>query len=88
MSKKSKCDCATFYFFTDRPQCLHKLFNQNIVKAITREKTPSGIKFYIWQSYDKKYKRNNGGRSRLYNIEQIKLAIELSEKHNVERIKL
>lgn len=68
--------------------CLHKLFAQGWVAAITRQKTTIGTQIYIWQSYNKKYKHQTGGRCQIKDFKQATLAVELAKKYNVERIEL
>lgn len=76
--------------------CLHKMFKQGFVKAITREKTPKGVQFYIFRDKIGKYKYGRvagqwqltGAKSLLRSRDQVLLAIELAKKYNVQRVEL
>jgi hypothetical protein len=66
-----------------------------MIKIITREVTRTGVEFYIYSEKPKEksqaWKRGwwvNGSRSKLTDIDQIKLAIQLAEKHQVKRVRL
>ena len=83
---KHNCDCNTYYFFSDKPLCLHKLFRRGYIKAITRKATYSGVEFYIWKSGYRGLKY--GPRAKLFTVEQVKLAIELANKYKVQKVRL
>lgn len=88
-----KCDCNHYYLFDHRARCLHQLFQANVIKAVTREKTRYGVEFYIYSDKVKMTRWGwdlGGTRTRLTDMNQIRLALELSEKYknNVKRVRL
>ena len=90
----SECNHNHKYLFDGKARCLHQLFKQKAIKAITKEKYYGKVEFNIWPEKLYKYKRGrwagrynlNGTRSKLHNKDQIILAIELAKKYNIQRI--
>jgi hypothetical protein len=93
-----KDGCTHFYFFNQSgAKCLHELFADGYVGAVSREQTPyNGLQFYIWRDkliknkkgrYAGKYKLF-GARTRLSNREQVLLAIDLADKHKIQKVNL
>lgn len=88
--------CGTFYFLGGGAKCLHQLFAQGHIKAISREVTRDGVEFLIWNDKLVKQKKGryagkywlNGSRSRLSDREQVIIALELAKKYNTQRVRL
>lgn len=88
--------CNHFYFLGGGAKCLHKLFAQGSIKAISREVTRDGVEFLIWNDKLVKQKKGRyagrywlgGSRSKLTNREQVLLALDLAKKYNIQRVRL
>lgn len=89
--------CTVYYLFDKRPMCLHDLFKSGLVSFVVKEtgRYSKNIAFYIYRDKvnkdSKAWKRKwwvNGTRSKLNSRKQILLAIDLSEKYNVRRVKI
>lgn len=96
MMSKKDCSCTVFYLIAERPMCLHKLFAGGYIKAISRETSYDGVEFYIWRDnlvktkkgrYAGKYKLL-GTRSRLSDVGEALLAIDLAKKYNIQKVRL
>lgn len=90
------CNHNCFYILSGKALCLHKLFADGYVKAITREVTRDGVEFEIWRNklvknkkgrYAGKYKLF-GSRSRLHDREQVLTALALVKKYNIQKVRL
>ncbi len=76
--------------------CLHKLFEQGYIQAMTKEVTRDGVEFCLWKDRLHKQKKGRyagkyhllGTRSRLTDRETVIFAIDLAKKHNIQRITL
>lgn len=93
----SKDGCNHFYFLGGGAKCLHQLFAEGHIKAISREVTPHGVEFRIYNEKLVKQKRGRyagkywlgGSQSKLSSREQVLLALELTEKYkHVMRVRL
>lgn len=90
------CNHNIYYLLTGQPTCLHRLFENGSVQAITREVTRDGVEFHIWRERLVKNKKGRyagkyrlfGTRCKIYDYDQIVVAIELAEKYNIQKVRL
>lgn len=91
------CNHNHYYLFDGKARCLHKLFEQKAIGAVTREVLRDGsVEFLIWRDKLTKTKKGRyagkwrllGARSKVSSREQIIFVIELAKKHNIQRIRL
>lgn len=95
--EKVNCNHNHYFLFDGHARCLHKLFEQGAIGAVTREVMRDGsVEFLIWRDKLVKTKKGRyagkyrlfGTRSRLSDRESIIFAIELAKQYNVQRIRL
>lgn len=93
---KPYCNHNVLYLFDGQARCLHKLFEQGAIGAITRDETRNGVEFFIWRDKLTKQKKGRyagqyrlfGHRSRLNDREQIIFAIDMAKYYKVQKVRL